>query len=424
VSDTIYVKLLNECDQLHPAVGHPIAAFVYDYVTEETWHYNFSHPDVPSDGTLEDFRSKIQNKAVYVIDKKRYMYYLNGLNLIDINAIVFSNDGVILEVEPIKHSHIPRNVNEYNYIVSYVVHQTRFDEEVFTIKEFINTSYDPYSFRFFNEFLPNTLFEVERVGISVDVDVFKSFFPGKRGAETLYSRYNIYNATGRPSNNFDNINFVALNKDNGCRRSFVSRYDDGYYLMVDFTGFHPYLVSHLINYDVPEDETIYEHLAKQYYNITDVTKEDISNSKQRTMYNLYGDVKEENLRIPFFKGTADLKDEYWVKFERDGYVETPMYKRRITRNHIKQPNKNKLFAYIIQALETEHGINSVERCLRYTADKEINPILYVYDSVVFDVSPTVDNQTIRELIDIFKTKKFKIKAYTGKNYHDLTYITN
>ena len=57
--------------------------------------------------------------------------------------------------------------------------------------------------------------------------------------------------------------------------------------------------------------------------------------------------------------------------------------------------------------------------LKYVADKKIVPILYVYDSIVFDVSPEVDEHTIQDVIDIIKNKKFKVKVYTGNNYNDL-----
>ena len=106
-------------------------------------------------------------------------------------------------------------------------------------------------------------------------------------------------------------------------------------------------------------------------------------------------------------------------FEKKGYVTTPIYKRKITSKHISDPNKNKLFAYIIQATETEYGLNSLGNVLKYVTDKKIVPILYVYDSIVFDVSTEVDERTIQDIIDIIKNKKFKVKVYTGNNYNDL-----
>ena len=85
-------------------------------------------------------------------------------------------------------------------------------------------------------------------------------------------------------------------------------------------------------------------------------------------------------------------------------------------------NKNKLFAYIIQAAETEYGIDSLSKCLKFVSNKKIVPILYVYDSIVFDIHNDVDRQDILDLIEIFKNKRFKVKTYLGNNYNDLKLV--
>jgi hypothetical protein len=170
---------------------------------------------------------------------------------------------------------------------------------------------------------------------------------------------------------------------------------------------------------VPDDETIYEHLAKQYYNVDVVDSETIGKAKKLTMVNLYGQIKDQYLSIPFFAKTDELKNKYWSLFEKNGYVMTPLYKRKITNKHITDPNKNKLFAYIIQAAETEYGLDSLGKVIKFVSDKDIVPIMYVYDSIVLDVHKNTDKQTILDLIEIFKNKRFKVKVYSGNNYHDL-----
>ncbi len=233
----------------------------------------------------------------------------------------------------------------------------------------------------------------------------------------------IYNPTGRPSNAYDNINYVALKKDDGSRASFVSRYgESGHLMMVDFTGFHPYIVANLIDYKVPEKETIYEHLAKHYFDIEIVTPDDIVKSKKLTMVNLYGQISQQYCDIPYFAKVNELKDKYWQKFEKNGYITTPIYKRKITNKHIVDPNKNKLFSYIIQAAETEYGIDSLSKCIKFVSDKRIVPILYVYDSIVFDVHNDTNKQELIDLVDIIKNKRFKVKTYTGNNYNDLKLV--
>ena len=85
-------------------------------------------------------------------------------------------------------------------------------------------------------------------------------------------------------------------------------------------------------------------------------------------------------------------------------------------------NKNKLFAYIIQAAETEYGIDSLSKCIKFVSNKKIVPILYVYDSIVFDIHNDADQQDVVDLIEIFKNKRFKVKTYVGNNYNDLKLV--
>ena len=103
-------------------------------------------------------------------------------------------------------------------------------------------------------------------------------------------------------------------------------------------------------------------------------------------------------------------------------MKTPIYKRKITANHISDPNKNKLFAYIIQATETEYGLNSLGNCLKYVSGKPITPIFYIYDSIVFDIADTVNQAEINDLVNIIKNRRFKVKVYMGNNYNDLALV--
>ena len=424
------MKFIFRDTNLHPSQDKVIAAFVYDYQTKQSEYFNFEHPDVTANSTLKTFKKTLANKKVYVNNKKRYKYHIPNAELYDINLFSFLKDGEVVEMPnhlyttQLQMTH--NKLNHVNLVVPYVVHQNEFDAEVDLIDQYEDENTDSYCFKFFNNIVTDTLFEVERNGIHVNTPQFKACFPNARvvtsedgSQDTVYSEYYIYNPTGRPSNKFDSVNYVALNKEDGCRESFTSRFANGKLMMVDFTGFHPYLVAQLIQYKVPDEETIYEHLAKQYYNVNQVDSELMAKSKKLTMVNLYGQIKDQYLNIPFFAKTDELKNKYWEMFEKKGYVTTPIYKRKITSKQISDPNKNKLFAYIIQAAETEYGLNSLGNVLKYVTDKKIVPILYVYDSIVFDVSPEVDERTIQDVIDIIKNKKFKVKVYTGNNYNDL-----
>ena len=424
LSNKIYLKLITQDINRHNVYNKPIAAFVYDYTTGDKNYINFTHTDLPSDSTFEEFKKSLNDKTVYVNNKKTYKYWLD-CNLIDVNLFGFIKNNETLD-EP---DHICKNtflmsnsnIKDFNLILPYAVHQNLFDKEVEQIKDLSEQKTDTYCFKFFNNVISETLYQVEKNGIKIDKEVYDKYFEARTYKNFVYTDYHIYNPTGRPSNCYDGVNYVALKKDDGSRASFVSRYENGHLLMVDFTGFHPYIVANLVDYKVPDNETIYEHLAKYYYKTDIVSTELLGKSKKLTMVNLYGQIPKQYCDIPYFAAVEKLKDEYWQKFESRGYVTTPIYKRKISNKHIVDANKNKLFAYIIQATETEYGIDRLNACLKYVSGKEILPILYNYDAILFDVG-NVEQSEINDLIEIIKNKRFKVKVYKGKNYNDLVLV--
>lgn len=399
---------------------------MYDFGSGNKKYINFSHSDVVVDMTFEDFKKKLYSMSVkvYVNNKKKYKYWLD-CELIDANIFGFiENNQVINLSDDIYKSNLPvyhTKLNDFNLIIPYVVHQRVFDNEIKLIENLNQNQTDSYCFKFFNDIVTDTLYQVEKNGLKIDKNIYDKFFDAKVTNGFVYSDYHIYNPTGRPSNAFDGINYVALKKDDGSRASFVSRYDDGNLLMVDFMGFHPYIVANMIKYEVPIDETIYEHLAKYYYNTQEIDPFLLNKSKKLTMVNLYGQISDKYMEIPFFKLVEKLKNKYWEMFNSKGYVITPIYKRKITNKHISDANKNKLFAYIIQAAETEYGIDRLNACNKFVINKEILPILYTYDAILFDVG-NVDDLDLQDLIKIIENKKFKVRVYKGKNYNDLIQI--
>ena len=56
----------------------------------------------------------------------------------------------------------------------------------------------------------------------------------------------------RPSNKFKGVNYAALNKDNGCRESFIPR--NSKFIEIDISAYHPTLASKLIGYKFPTSD--------------------------------------------------------------------------------------------------------------------------------------------------------------------------
>ena len=99
LSNQIYLKFITRNINRHIACDGIVAAFVYDYQTKDKHYFNFSHPDVEINSTLEDLITKIKSsdREIYVNNKKRYKYILNDCNLVDVNLFGFLKDNEIIE---------------------------------------------------------------------------------------------------------------------------------------------------------------------------------------------------------------------------------------------------------------------------------------------------------------------------------------
>ena len=134
-----------------------------------------------------------------------------------------------------------------------------------------------------------------------------------------YTEYNIYTTTGRPSNKFGGVNYAALNKEDGSRESFVSRFERGMLLDMDFDAYHPRLIADIIGYDLP-DESVHEYFAKQYFGKQEISAEEYEQSKKITFRLLYGGIDKDFEKIPFFCKTKKYIYKLWNEFKKQGYI--------------------------------------------------------------------------------------------------------
>jgi hypothetical protein len=104
-------------------------------------------------------------------------------------------------------------------------------------------------------------------------------------------------------------------------------------------------------------------------------------------------------------------------------VETPIFKRKITEHHIKEPNPNKLFNYILQATETEIAIPVIRELNKFLRKRKTKAVLYTYDSVLFDFCRFDEKDTLSGIVNIMrKDNRFPIKLYVGDSYASLNQI--
>jgi hypothetical protein len=269
---------------------------------------------------------------------------------------------------------------------------------------------DEWNLSLTNDWIDNTMIpllsDIERLGIHVDTEKFIDRWPanGKHLIdETLYTEYNPYIITSRPSNRFGGINFGALNKKDGTREVFTPK-PNNIFLQFDYDAYHVRIIGKLIKYTLPTT-SVHQWLADQYGC-------DYSESKGRTFRILYGGVSEEDKEIPFFNEVDKFIEKMGNDSISKGYIQTPKG-RRIPIDWIENPNPQKLFNYLLQATETEFNIEAMVRL----KEKGLPlPILYTYDSFLYDYPMDSDISLAKEIKSVLESFGFPIKASWGGDY--------
>jgi len=221
-----------------------------------------------------------------------------------------------------------------------------------------------------------------------------------------HCEHNPFTLTGRPSNHFNSINYAALTKEDGSRKRFISRYENGFLVEIDLSGFHLYLIYMILGQKFPEN--VYEEL-NQYY------PEEV-NPKDFTFKQIYGGIDESLLEIEPFKSIKGLTNGIYEQYKR-GTLKTFLFDRPI---NISGLSPTKLFNYMLQNLETEFNARLLNELNQRLIQKETKLILYTYDSFLFDYSPNDTMQIFKEIIDVFKDVPFRLKV--GTNYHEMKSI--
>jgi hypothetical protein len=295
-------------------------------------------------------------------------------------------------------------------------------------KEFMN-AYSQFKmsdeFRRYDELAIDTFAKIEQVGLQIDTDIFKEKFQTNGIHDNkVYTEYNLYTTTGRPSNKFGGINYAALNKEDGSREAFQSRFEDGFLLEYDYDAFHVRLIADLIKYQLPY-ESVHTYFGRQYFNKPELSDDEYDQSKQITFRLLYGGIDKDFEQIPFFGETKKYIQALWKSFNRDGYVTTPLLHRRLRKSQLPDMNANKLFNYMLQATETEHNmviLNKVNTAIKRHNSKLI---LYTYDSLLFDYDMNDGRRFIIQMQNILSEHgKFPVKIKAGTNYHAMSDMTS
>ena len=351
---------------------------------------------------------KTKNK-VYTLDRKKLLHFLDLDNVIDVSMMSYMRTGKVLELDNLStNAHDFLNMKFYkkkniNTVIPVLKHiekcrkiSTMLQNNIEKYSEYVNVSY--------NDEILNNLSFIEKNGLMTT--------EGK-----VFSEYNLYTSTGRPSNRFGGINFAALNKKDGSRKKFISRFKNGVLVEMDFDAYHLRLIADKIGYDLPKG-SVHEHMA-QFYGV------DYEEAKRLSFQYLYGFIPEDVIQInPYFSKVHDYIEELWNIYKNDDFVESDIYKRRIYKENLLDMNANKLFNYTIQLMETENNMKVLSALIPEIRGYKSKLILYSYDSFLLDFNIEDGLDYLMKVKNILEQdKKYPVKVSWGLNYHDMEDIT-
>ena len=371
------------------------------------------HPD--SDKVLEDFKW-LNEHSILTPDKKILNHVYEFDKVTDINYLYWDDTGKPFEKHITNNaidflSNKFYNVKKLNEIIPLSKHNEYCNDIVKSMNNLIFDSNDEYMNDVVKAFT-----SIERNGIKVsddicdifDMRVKKHISNGK-----LYSQYNLWTTTGRPSNSYGTVNFAALPPEK--RKGFIAEND--YLVEFDFDAYHLRLIADLVGYHTFGEESVHEHLAEWY----ECSYEE---SKQKTFRLLYGGIdKQTREKVPFFDLTHNYINKKWNEINTHNLVSTDIYRRKLLFKNYEDLNRNKVFNYLIQALETESNIKKILKVQDYLLEKKTKLVLYGYDSFLFDFSQQDGVETLKDIKSILEEGKHFTKSKMGLNYGEMQDIT-
>ena len=351
---------------------------------------------------------KTKNK-VYTLDRKKLLHFLDLDNVIDVSMMSYMRTGKVLELDNLStNAHDFLNMKFYkkkniNTVIPVLKHiekcrkiSTMLQNNIEKYSEYVNVSY--------NDEILNNLSFIEKNGLMTT--------EGK-----VFSEYNLYTSTGRPSNRFGGINFAALNKKDGSRERFVSRFENGVLVEMDFDAYHLRLIADKIGYEFPKG-SVHEHMA-EFYGVN------YEESKALSFQYLYGFIPKDVMDInPYFEKVDEYIRDLWNSYKREEFILSDIYNRQIFKKNLVDMNANKLFNYTIQLMETENNMKVLSELIPKLKGYESKLILYSYDSFLFDFNVDDGLDYLINVKNILEQNdKYPVKVSSGTNYHEMKDIT-
>lgn len=408
-----FVRFIPTNDNFHPALTDLSLVYIRPLNDKKGYILCLNHNESLGIDKIELLDWLLNHTGkLWTLDKKKALHWLYPLSdkLFDVNFLepvdIKSLDNACISYYYSKHNTLS-NVNCLIPISKhYEMCEAIFNMALPIIKQY---TLSDTTFQFNNFRTANVFYNIETNGIKVDKNCFIDYYQGKLtnpqfnlNRSKIYTQYNLYTTTSRPSNTFNSINFAALHKDDGERTCFKPENDK--FIELDFQGYHPRLIGEMIGFDFPKDKNTYDVLGE----MLDVSAHA---AKELTFKQLYGGVWSEYRDKPFFKDVLKYTDSIWDTYQHGGSFKC--------ENKIfildASMTRSKLFNYIVQSKETSTNVQLLELVFNKLEGKKTKLVLYTYDAFLFDYS-NEDGDIIQDIINILE---YPVNIKQGKTYHGL-----
>lgn len=415
-----YVEYISTHDEYHPKLTSLVAVYIHPLNHPKGYILPLNHQE-GINLTIERVSEVLSSyEHLYTINKKEGLWLGEIKNLIDISLLYSMTYYKKLEVE-VKHNTYTqfysrfREFDNVNQIIPLSKLHEYAEERFLQVEKYIKLEV-PSGFEFYNSIATGVFYLIEQSGIKITksfVEMFKPKDPSYsiKGGK-IYSLYNLYNITSRPTNVFNSVNFTAIPKGEDFRKCFIPRND--YLVEFDFDGYHLRILGEEIGYRFGEDSA-HKHLARLMFGKEEISDEEYSHAKQVNFQAIYGNIPREYENLEFFKKLKAFVQKLWETYEREGYIQDPLSGRRFDHN-LLEVTPYKLLNYYIQCLETSYNVLVLKDLLKYLRDRKSKVVLYIYDSITVDFSKEDGKECLEDIEKILNREgKFPVKFKYSKS---------
>ena len=397
-----FIEVIPYNNNIHPSLNKISLIYIRPINASKGFIVCITHSECLSvlNTRIDTLISKFN--VLYCRDKKEMLYYFPNKALYDIDTSFPTYIPTYTKAHDFyyqKHGEL----EDVNLIIPMVKHYEYCEQIYNDLKANINNKPTKYD-EFFNNTVSLVFNYLERSGIQIHKPTFEEYFH-EINDKRVYTQYNLRTTTTRPSNKFKGVNYAALNKENGCRKSFIP--NNNSFIEMDISAFHPSLSCRLVDYTFPTVD-IHSHMAKLY-------GVSYAKSKELTFKQLYGGVFDNYKHLEFFSRIEKYVGETWSKFQSEGQIVCPISNFVYKKETLENMNPQKLFNYLLQNLETSTNVRILWDVLRLLRGKKTRLVLYTYDSFLFDWDEQ-EEQLMIDIKNVFKDYKFNIKTKQGYDY--------